>query len=43
MLSEDRFKLLGRLPHKDALRLYSKSYAVLVPSICEEPFSIHGS
>jgi glycosyltransferase involved in cell wall biosynthesis len=32
-----RFKLLGRLPHEDALRLYSKSYAVLVPSICEEP------
>jgi glycosyltransferase involved in cell wall biosynthesis len=34
----DRFKLFGRLPHKDALKLYSKSFAVLVPSICEEPF-----
>ena len=32
-----RFKLLGRLPHEDALRLYSKSYAVLVPYISEEP------
>ena len=31
------FKLLGHLPHEDALRLYSRSHAVVVPSICEEP------
>jgi len=32
-----KFKLLGRLPYEDVLRLYSKSHAVLVPSIWEEP------
>jgi len=32
-----RFRLLGRLPHEDVLKIFSKSYAVLVPSICEEP------
>jgi len=40
MLSSSRignFKLLGHLPHEDALRLYSKSHAVVVPSIWEEP------
>ena len=31
------YVLLGYIPHEDALRLYSKSHAVLVPSICEEP------
>jgi len=31
------FKLLGRLPHEDVLRLYSRSHAVVVPSIWEEP------
>jgi len=31
------YTLLGHIPHEDALRLYSKSHAVLVPSICEEP------
>lgn len=33
-----RLKLLGSLPHEDVLRLYSRSHAVLIPSICEEPF-----
>jgi glycosyltransferase involved in cell wall biosynthesis len=33
----ERFRLLGRLPHEDVLKIFSKSYAVLVPSICEEP------
>jgi len=28
---------LGYIPHEEALRLYSKSHAVLIPSICEEP------
>jgi len=32
-----RFRLLGRLSHEDVLKLYSRSYAVLVPSVCEEP------
>ena len=36
---KDRFNFLGHLPYEDALRLYSKSHAVLVPSICEETFS----
>jgi len=31
------FRLLGHLPHEDALKLYSKSHAVVVPSIWEEP------
>jgi len=31
------FRLLGRLPHEGVLKIFSKSYAVLVPSICEEP------
>ena len=31
------FKFLGHLPYEDVLRLYSKSHAVLVPSIWEEP------
>ena len=31
------FRLLGRLPYEDVLKLYSRSYAVLVPSIWEEP------
>jgi len=31
------YALLGHIPHEDVLRLYSKSHAVLVPSICEEP------
>jgi len=31
------FRLLGRLSHEDMLKLYSRSYVVLVPSICEEP------
>jgi glycosyltransferase involved in cell wall biosynthesis len=31
-------KLFRRLSHNDVLKLYSKSYAVLIPSICEEPF-----
>ena len=34
----ETFRLLGRLPHEDVLKIFSKSYAVLVPSICEEPF-----
>jgi glycosyltransferase involved in cell wall biosynthesis len=33
----ERLWLLGRLPYEEVLKLYSKSYAVLVPSICEEP------
>ena len=32
-----RFKLLGYMPHKDILKLYSKSHAIIVPSLCEEP------
>jgi len=32
-----KFKLLGFLPYDDVLKLYSKSHAVLVPSIWEEP------
>lgn len=36
---KDRFNFLGHLPYEDVLRLYSKSHAVLVPSICEETFS----
>lgn len=32
-----RFRLLGRLPYEDVLKLYSRSHAVLVPSIWEEP------
>jgi glycosyltransferase involved in cell wall biosynthesis len=32
-----KFRLLGRLPYKDVLRLYSRSHAVLVPSLYEEP------
>jgi glycosyltransferase involved in cell wall biosynthesis len=32
-----KFRLLGRLPYKDVLRFYSRSRAVLVPSLCEEP------
>jgi glycosyltransferase involved in cell wall biosynthesis len=32
------FRLLGRLQHEEMLKLYSQSYAVLVPSICEEVF-----
>ena len=31
------FRLLGHLPYEDVLRLYSRSYAVLVPSVWEEP------
>jgi glycosyltransferase involved in cell wall biosynthesis len=31
------FKLLGHLPYEDVLRLYSRSHAVVVPSIWEEP------
>jgi len=31
------FIVLGRIPYEDMLKLYSKSYAVLVPSVCEEP------
>jgi len=31
------FRLLGRLPYEDVIRLYSRSHAVLVPSISEEP------
>jgi len=30
-------KFLGRLPYAEVLKLYAKSYAVLVPSIWEEP------
>jgi len=30
-------RLLGYLPYEDVLKLYSRSYAVLVPSIWEEP------
>jgi glycosyltransferase involved in cell wall biosynthesis len=33
----ERLRLLGRLPYQEVLKLYSKSYAVLVPSIWEEP------
>jgi len=33
----ESFKLFSRLPYEDVLKLYSKSYAVLVPSIWEEP------
>jgi len=33
----ERFKLLGYIPHKDILKLYSKSHAIIVPSLCEEP------
>jgi glycosyltransferase involved in cell wall biosynthesis len=25
------------MPHKDILKLYSKSHAIIVPSLCEEP------
>jgi len=32
-----KLRLLGFLPYEDVLRLYSKSHAVLVPSISEEP------
>jgi len=32
-----RFKLLGHMPHEDILKLYSKSHAIVIPSICEEP------
>jgi glycosyltransferase involved in cell wall biosynthesis len=32
-----RLRLLRRLPYKDVLRLYSRSHAVLVPSLYEEP------
>lgn len=32
-----RLKVLGYLSHENALRLYSKSHAVLFPSVCEEP------
>jgi glycosyltransferase involved in cell wall biosynthesis len=32
-----RFKLLGHMFYKDILKLYSKSHAVIVPSLCEEP------
>jgi glycosyltransferase involved in cell wall biosynthesis len=32
-----KFRLLGRLPYKDVLRLYSRSHAILVPSLYEEP------
>jgi len=32
-----KFRLLRRLPYKDVLRLYSRSHAVLVPSLYEEP------
>jgi glycosyltransferase involved in cell wall biosynthesis len=32
-----KFKLLGYMSHKDILKLYSKSHAVIVPSLCEEP------
>ena len=32
-----KFKLLGFLPYEDTLKLYSRSHAVLVPSIWEEP------
>lgn len=31
------YKIFSHVPHEDALRLYSKSHAVLFPSICEEP------
>ena len=31
------FRLLGHLPYEDVLKLYSRSHAVLVPSIWEEP------
>jgi len=31
------FRLLGHLPYEDVLRLYSRSHAVLVPSVWEEP------
>jgi len=31
------FKVLGRIPYEEVLKLYSKSYAVLVPSVWEEP------
>jgi len=31
------FRLLGHLSHDDVLKLYSRSYAVLVPSTWEEP------
>jgi glycosyltransferase involved in cell wall biosynthesis len=37
-----RFRLLGRLSYKDVLRLYSRSHAVLVPSLYEEPFTLRG-
>uniref|UniRef100_A0A7J3SMQ6 Glycosyltransferase n=1 Tax=Fervidicoccus fontis TaxID=683846 RepID=A0A7J3SMQ6_9CREN len=33
----DTFRVFGRLPYEDILELYSKSHAVLVPSVCEEP------
>jgi glycosyltransferase involved in cell wall biosynthesis len=33
----EKFKSLGFLSYQDILRLYSKSHAVLFPSICEEP------
>jgi len=36
-LSTGGFRLLGRLPYGDVLKLYSKSHAILVPSIWEEP------
>jgi glycosyltransferase involved in cell wall biosynthesis len=32
-----RFKLLRHMPHKDILKLYSKSHATVIPSLCEEP------
>lgn len=32
-----KFSFLGFLSHGEALRLYSKNYALLFPSICEEP------
>jgi glycosyltransferase involved in cell wall biosynthesis len=34
-----KFRLLGRLPYKDVLRLYSRSHAILVPSLYEETSS----
>jgi len=32
-----RLKALGRLPYEELFKLYSKAWALLFPSICEEP------
>jgi glycosyltransferase involved in cell wall biosynthesis len=33
----NRYKVLGYIPRQSLLKLYSESYALLFPSICEEP------